>query len=131
MASKFRKGNQALSTLKAKLRALPVSLAHKAAQRVGPALRAFTAESFDAGRTVYGEDRPKGKDGQKLDLEESGATKRTLSYGTQGRVVRVALGTPHAKFLIGKYRILPNGAMPVDWHDEITSIVHTVKADLK
>lgn len=126
-----RRGNAAFGGLKAKLRALPVSLAHNIAQRVAPALASAASSAFDAGRTVYGESRPKGVDGNELDLVASGRTRSTVTYTATGRLVRVALGTAWSKFLIGKYRILPNGAIPVEWKRKIDETVHATKVDLK
>lgn len=127
---KKRVGNAAFAGLKAKLRALPVSLAHKVAQQVGPALSAATNTAYEQGRTVYGESRPKGVDGNELDLVDSGDTKSSTTYQVDGRIVRVGLGTKYAKYLIGKYRILPNGAIPVEWKRDIDAIVHKTKAGL-
>jgi len=126
-----RRGNAAFGGLKAKLRALPVSLAHNIAQRAAPALASLAGSAYDVGRTVYGESRPKGVDGNELDLVKSGETRGTVTYTATGRVIRVGLGTPWAKFLIGKFRILPNGAIPVEWKQQIDQIVHTTKTDLK
>lgn len=127
----IRTGNAALGGLKSRLRALPVTLAHAIAQRAAPALAGLATGAYDGGRTVYGESRPTGVNGQPLDLEETGATRRTVNFSASGRIVRAALGTPYARYLIGKYRILPNGPLPVGWKQRIDDIVHTTKTDLK
>lgn len=131
MSRSNRKGNAALSGLKARLRELPRTMADSIAKRVAPDLTGAAVESYDIGRTVYGEARPKGVDGRALDLVESGKTKARVHFKSEGRIVRAVLNTRWAKYLIGKYRILPNGPLPVDWKRHIDHVVHTEKTVLK
>ncbi len=118
----------ALAGLKARLRELPISLADKIAKRAAPALTDMTQSAYGGNRNVYGDPRPKSVDGTPLTLEKSGKTRRTATFTSDGRIVRAVLGTPWAKFLIGRYRILPNGGMPVEWKRAIDNIVHTTKS---
>lgn len=104
-----------LQKLKANLRTLPASVAHEVAQNAAPDLTSLATKAFDTGRNVYGESRPKGAQGQSLDLEVTGNTRRSLKFDATGTVVRAVLGTTYAKYLIGRYGILPNGALPAAW----------------
>src|SRR5688572_30847017 len=122
---KKRAGNAALSGLKSKLRAMPISLAHKVASRVAPTLTGKAQGAYDGARTVYGEARPKGVNGNTLDLVDSGRTRSGASFSADGRIVRASLPTKWAKYLIGKYRVLPNGPLPIDWKRSIDGVVHT------
>lgn len=102
--------------LKQRLRAMPISVAHDVAQRAAPAMTGLAREAFDAGRSVYGDTRPQSKvDGRALTLNRTGATKGTLRFTAAGTIVRCVLGTRWAKYLIGKYGILPNGTLPAQW----------------
>lgn len=118
----FRPGNAALHKLKDDLRKLPVTLAHDVAQGTAPALTGKAQSDFDSGRTVYDEPRPTGVDGGFLDLYLTGATKRSLRFSASGRIVRAVLSQRYMKYLIGKYRILPNGPLPVSWSRKIDEV---------
>jgi hypothetical protein len=113
--------------MKASLRALPRSVAHQVAQRGAPKLTALTREAFDGNRNVYGDARPAGVDGQPLTLVKSGATRAALKFTANGTIIRAVLGTRYAKYLIGKYGILPNGALPVKWSRALAEIVKEAK----
>jgi Na+/glutamate symporter len=56
-------------------------------------------------------------------LRRTGATEATLRFVAIGTIVRCVLGTPYARYLIGNYRVLPMGAMPVSWSRQIADIV--------
>jgi hypothetical protein len=116
--------------LKASLRALPLSVAHSVAQRAAPAMTGLTRQAHASGKSVYGEPYPKGADGRPLTLERTGATKATLRFNASGTIVRCVLGTPYAKYLIGKYGVLPNGAMPVGWTRKLQELAAETKVDL-
>lgn len=123
------RGNSTLGKLKANLRALPISVAHEVAAASAPGLTARTVQAFDGGRTVYGEPRPPAVDGGALSLEQTGATRKTMQFVANGRIVRCVLGTPYAKYLIGRYKILPNGAMPAEWSRFLAELVERAKAE--
>lgn len=112
-----------ISDLKRNLRALPLSMAHDVAKRSAPALTEEVQGAFDSGRNVYGESRPESVDGGPLSLVKTGATKRLLRFRATGRLVGAVLGTTYARFLIGKYRILPMGGMPAEWSRRLSGIV--------
>jgi hypothetical protein len=50
-----------------------------------------------------------------------------LRFAANGRIVRVVLGKPYQKYLIGKYGILPQGkrAIPANWTRTLNEIVST------
>jgi hypothetical protein len=122
------KGNLAsINGFKGRLRSLPVKLAQSVATRAAPAMTGLTRGAFDGGRTVYGGTRPGGVRGP-LTLEQTGATKRNLRFHSVGTVVRCVLGTRWAKFLIGKYEILPNGRLPAEWSDRLRALVSSTPA---
>lgn len=119
-----------LSTLKGlrqRLQTLPKSLAHNVSQRAAPALTTMTVESFNASRTVYGDARPAGVDGSALTLVQSGAAKASLKFVANGTIVRCVLGTRYTKYLIGKYGVLPNGALPAAWSRKLAQLVKETK----
>lgn len=123
--SGLKGGNPAnLRKLGASLRALPKVLAQKVAAKVAPDLTAQAQAAYGSGRNVYGDARPTGVDGQPLSLEKSGATRRSLKFVSVGTIVRASLGTRWSRYLIGKYKILPNAGspMPVAWQDATSKI---------
>jgi hypothetical protein len=110
--------------LKSTLRQLPTSIAHDVSKRAAPAMTGLTKQAFDAKRTVYGDPRPLSRaTGKPLSLEKSGLTKSTLKFTAQGTIVRCVLGTKYAKYLIGKYSVLPNGALPAAWSRKLGELV--------
>lgn len=69
------------------------------------------------------------KDGVPLDLYETGKTRETLKFVVDGTIVRCRLGPRYAKYLIGKYKILPIGdrtAMPTAWRFALGELVRTM-----
>ena len=117
-----------LRRLNRRLRELPTSVAHDVAQRAAPMLTGLAREAHAARRSVYGESRPVGKTtGEMLDLEVTGKTAAALRFVANGTIVRCVLGTPYARFLIGKYGILPNGAIPAEWSARLRDLVASYK----
>jgi len=88
----------------------------KIAKRIAAELTAKAGSDYDAGLTAYGDPRPLGVHGNALSLWATGDTRRDLAFKSDGGTkVRAVLGTPYAKYLIGKYQILPNRTLPVNW----------------
>jgi hypothetical protein len=112
-----------LRTFKQKLREFPLTLAAEVSKAAAPAMTDLTTGAYDGGRTVYGDARPKGAQGQALDLELTGATRAQMRFVAVGTIVRCVLGPRYAKYLIGKYSILPNGAMPATWRASLDALV--------
>lgn len=116
-----------LSSIKGALKALPRTIAADVAKRAAPALSGLTTEAFASARTVYGEARPSGVSGRTLSLVRSGATRDALRFVSIGTIVRCVLPTPWAKYLIGRYGILPNGSIPVRWSARLGALVAETK----
>jgi hypothetical protein len=119
-----------LRRLKRNLRDMPTTLAASVAQRAAPALTGLAQDAYGGNVSVYGDPRPAGVDGRPLTLERSGATRRTLRFTATGTIVRCVLGTRYARYLIGKYGILPNGPLPVAWSRKLGDIVKQAKVPL-
>ena len=124
------RGNAAFADLKAQLRKIPVSLAHDVARQSAPAVTRLTQTAYSAGKQVYGEPRPLGEGGRPLSLQQSGLTRRTLRFVASGTIVRCVLAAPYMKYLIGKYKVLPNNALPVNWDRTLNEILASTKVDL-
>jgi len=119
-----------LNRLKKNLRAMPVSFAHDVAKRTAPRVTSLATVAFTTGRTVYDEARPKGVNGQPLTLRRTGQTEGTIRFVANGRIVRCVLGTRYAKFLVGKYGILPMGRIPARWQQHIAELVSQATVSL-
>jgi len=112
----------AITNLKAALRAMPISVAHAMAPRAAEYMTAQARQAFDTGVTVYGDARPAGADGQRVGLVRTGATRAGIQFVSAGTIVRCVLGPKYARYLIGTYRILPMGALPVRWGRGLSDI---------
>lgn len=120
-----------LRSLKANLRALPVTVSHDVAQRAAPAMTGLTQEAFASKQNVYGEARPLSKvDGRPLTLRRTGTVQGALKFVANGTILRCVLGPKYARFLIGKYGVLPNGALPTKWSHRLGEIVEATTVKL-
>lgn len=111
------RGNiRSLKGLRKRLAKMPTVMAQKVATRTARALSSELRSAFAAGRTVYGESRPTGTQGNKLDLKVTGKTSGSLRFVAIGTLVRAQLTTKYARYLI-RFGIMPNAgaAMPVAW----------------
>ena len=123
------KSGLSIREFKGRLAELPLSVAHEIAQQAAPLLTSLAQEAYDAGRNVYGDVRKKGIDGQDLTLVDTGATRRTVVFVANGRIIRAHLGPKYAKYLIGKYKILPIGdrtKMPANWSRALEELGRTI-----
>lgn len=108
--------------------------AHAVASAAAPLITRDAQHKYDGFRTVYEEPRkPWRRDppGTAVpDLRASGATRRAMHFTTAGGTIQVVLGTPYAKFLIGKYAILPSGNafIPHRWVDSLNRVNDQVLA---
>lgn len=118
-----------ISDIQKRLRAAPLIVAHDVARRGAPELTNLTRAAFSSGQTVYGGSRPRGKDGRGLDLVKTGTVQARLGFLNAGTQIRCVLGTRYARFLIGKYGLLPNAkaAIPAAWAAALLGIVRTAK----
>ena len=110
--------------VKKALRVQPKTVAHSIASRVAPDLTRMAQTSYDAGQTAYGRPRPTGAGGKALGLVDSGLTRSEMRFDAIGTVMRCVLGTPWARYLIGKYAVLPNGgaSIPIQWMRQIRAV---------
>lgn len=117
-----------LKRMKASIRALPASLAHEVTKNAAPAMTDLTQQAFASNQNVYGEARPGSTvDGHALSLNRTGTVASALKFVANGTVLRCVLGPKYARYLIGKYGILPNGALPTAWSRKLSNIVHETK----
>jgi len=119
-----------LRELKGVIAVMPITVAQEVATEGAKEMNVLLRAAFMARETVYGDSRASTKHaaGKDLSLLDTTATFRTLRFVQEGTVLRCALGTKYAKYLIGKYKILPIGdrtEIPVKWTrvlDEIARI---------
>lgn len=120
------KGNfETLDTWRKRLQQAPIRMAQAVAQGSAPKLTTLARAAYDGGRNVYGESRQPGAGGKRLTLKRTGATYGTVRFVAVGTITRCVLGTDYARFLIGKYGILPSGrgVLPYDWGQAIGNVV--------
>lgn len=114
--------------LRERLRKLPRTLASKVAERAAPSMTDLTQTAYGGSTDVYGTPRPKSDvDRSDLDLYRTGDARRALTFANEGTIVRVRFGTDYTKYLVGKYRVLPNGPLPAKWRATLDGIVQTTK----
>ncbi len=118
-----------LAALRKALRNMPITASARIAARSAPAMTALAEASFDSGQSVYGPARPRGVDGKRLELNRTGKTRGALEFAATGRDIRLRRLPEYARFLIGKYDILPNGPLPVAWRERMTDIAAQVLHD--
>ena len=111
---------------KQRLRKMPVTVAHETAKRASPALTQLTQTAYRSGKTVREQARPLGVGGDRLSLMKSGAVASHLRFETLGRVTRCFIPTDYARYLIGKYEILPMGSIPTAWFRRLEQITDEV-----
>lgn len=106
-----------ISAVRTALQRLPLTVGARVASAAAPALTGAAGASFDAGRTAYDTPRPLGVDGNALALRATGATREMVRFVANGTILRCVLGTRYARYLIGKYAILPasKAAIPAGW----------------
>lgn len=122
------KGNVSdLRNLRKRIANTPVHVAHDVAKRAAPALTRATRTAFSSGKTVYGSARPVGVEGQKLTLHKSGKALRSLRFDSAGTIIRSIVAVPYVRYLIGKYKVLPVGKLPLGWQRTIGQLVSDTK----
>jgi hypothetical protein len=117
---------RSLQALRRNLKALPITVSARIASQAAPVISNLAGDGFDSGRTVYGSPRPRGVDGDELTLSRTGATRAALHFIATGRDIRTARLPRYAKYLIGKYDMLPNGPLPAEWRARLTAIASGV-----
>lgn len=120
---------RSINSLKRALRNAPLTVTARIAARAAPAMSDLAQDAHASGRTAYGSARPRGVDGEALTLDRTGETRRALSFVATGRDIRTTRLPRYAKYLIGKYSILPNGPLPVAWRERLRDIAARVLYD--
>jgi hypothetical protein len=115
-----------LRQLGATMRALPQAVQLEAARAVAPVATELTSSAFDGGQTVYGNARPAGVDGGALSLVKTGSARASLKFTADGSAIRCNLGPKHLRYLIGKYKVLPNNRIPFAWRRQFSDVVQAV-----
>lgn len=119
---------RSLASLRRTLAKLPLTVSANIARRAAPEVSTLARDAYDSGRTVYGQSRPKGVDGDTLDLVRTGSSRRAAQFTAEGTQMRTHVLPRYTKYLIAKYGILPNGKAPLPqaWRDRITEIAAQV-----
>lgn len=119
-----------LQRLRDVVREVPRAIAADVAKRGAPVLSADLQGNYEAQRSAYGAPNPDGVDGRQLTLHETGATAAALRFVAAGTSIQTPGFPPYLRFLIGKYRVLPNGnqAIPETWRKVLADAVRSYKA---
>lgn len=121
------KGNPAtLKELRKKLLELPRTVAIRTAAEGASVINDLARSQYTSGQTVYSTSRPVGAKGDKLDLVESGATLNTMHFASAGTTIWCVLGPRWAKYLVGKYAILPRKQLPAAWSEALAAVLRDV-----
>jgi hypothetical protein len=109
-------------------RQLPAKLAEDTAKRGAPKITADLQGNFDGGQSAYGKPFT-GKAGNALTLKKSGATNAALRFTYAGTVMRTPALPGYARYLIGRYGILPSGrqALPPAWRALLAETARSYK----
>lgn len=124
----LNKGITSIARLRSAIKDLPRNLRQAVANEASGYLDIELRADFDAGRTVYNTPRPLGVSGQQLSLVKSRKTRDNIGFRSTGTIVRAELYTRYAKYLIGKYKILPQ-RLPVDWQAYLENLVREYRED--
>lgn len=116
---------RSLRSLRRTLAKLPITVSARIAQRAAPQVSDLARQAFDSGQTVYGTPRPKGVDGQTLDLVRSGRARRAAQFVAEGTQMRTHVLPNYFKYLINGPKgrpdlyVLPNGPLPRAWQSAL------------
>lgn len=119
---------RSLASLRKALAKLPLTVSANIARRAAPGVSTLARDAYDSGRTVYGQSRPKGVDGDTLDLVRTGASRRATQFTAEGTQMRTYVLPRYTKYLISRYQVLPPGRapLPLAWRDHIQAIAAEV-----
>jgi len=120
---------RSINSLKRALRSASITSVARIARRAAPAMSALAQDAHASDRTVYDRPRPLSVDGERLDLVRTGATRAALQFIATGRDIRTAKLPRYARWLIGKYDLLPNGPLPQAWRERLRDIAARVLYD--
>jgi hypothetical protein len=114
--------------LKRRLAELPKTMAAEVAKRITPEMTKLARGSFNAGQNVYGDARKTSRvDGSPLDLYDTGRIYDGLQFKAFGTITRCVLGPKYAKYVVGRYKTLPNGPLPFMWTRKIADVIAALK----
>ena len=124
----LRGGISSMNRLRSAIADMPVRVRSAVAKDAAELLSAEVRKDFAAGVTVYDTPRPLGVAGNALSLTQSGRTRSELAFVAIGTIVRAQLGSKYARFLIGKYKVLPM-SLPTAWAEKLGKLVAEFAAD--
>jgi len=126
----LRAGIDSINRLKAAIKDAPIRVRAAVAQDAAEVLTREIRGAFSSGRTVYDTPRPLSVDGGRLSLVRSGRVRGDLQFVRVGTILRAQIGAAYARFLVGKYAILPQ-RLPEAWARALTKIVDEYRADFE
>ena len=124
------RGISSINRLKSAIKELPLRIRSAVAQDAAGVLTNRMRDAYEEGRTVYNTPRPLSVDGKPLSLVQTGRTKGALFFVAIGTIVRAQLPTRYAKYLVGKYKIMPQ-SLPVEWREELEKLVREYREDFE
>ena len=117
-----------MNKLKAAIKTMPQRMRTSVARDAAGYLDIEVRRQFNAGSTVFDTPRPLGVDGQKLSLVKSSKVKQSLGFNVAETTISAVLSQRYAKYLVGKYRILPQ-KLPAAWAEYLTKLVQEYRDD--
>lgn len=124
------RGIRSLAALRSSIAALPIRIRSAVAKDAAETLSTEMRADYASSRTVYDTPRPLGVDGKRLSLVKTGRTFGELAFVAVGTVVRAQLGSKYARFLVGKYQIMPQ-RLPAAWAAKLAKIVDAYREDFE
>jgi hypothetical protein len=122
-------GGPTIRRLRDATKGVPVLVATEVARRAAPTVTALAQQNFNSGRTAYGDARPLGVRGP-LSLVQSGSVRAGMRFSSLATQVRCVLPTRYAKYLVGRYWILPSvHSLPATWRRALDGVVRQVHAE--
>lgn len=130
MSGVIKRSGKGLASVSKGLKELPRVTGVEVGRRAAPALTGAAGGSWDAGQTVYGDARPLGTRGNKLDLRVTGAARRFIRFVAAGTRLTASLPLKYLRYLIGKYQVMPIGSSPLPrkWTELLRAIVNETVA---
>jgi hypothetical protein len=113
-----RRRGASLDDIRNRIKTIGVRAAIETAARGADSLTTQALSDFDSGRNAYGDPRPLGTRGP-VTLVRTGRLRGLFGFASSGTRLRVVLNTPYAKYMVGRFGILPAGrsAIPARWRD--------------
>lgn len=124
----LRTGISSMNRLRAAIADMPLRIRSAVAKEAAEVLTAEVRKDFAAKVTVYDTPRPLSVGGQSLSLVKTGRTRAELAFVAVGTIVRAQLGSKYAKYLVGKYKVLPM-SLPASWAALLEKVVAEYAAD--